>query len=76
MYLWMGDDVWRQGAGGCGSIYLYGEVERLSLTCISRQPPYNMCMGRGYNNPNKRANRPPEVPTALSIARKENMDSG
>jgi hypothetical protein len=65
-----------QGAGGCWSMYLYGEGERLSLTCIPRQPPYNMCMGRGYNSLNKRANRSLEVPAALGIARKENIDSG
>jgi hypothetical protein len=50
--------------------------ESLSLTYFPGPSTSKMHIKRGFNSPNKRSDRASRDPTAVNIARKENMESG
>ena len=57
-------------------MYLYGEGERLSLTCIPRPFPCKMHIEKVSNSPNKQCDIPPEASAVVSIDRTGDMYSG
>ena len=62
---------------GCSlSMPLYGDRERLSLTCIPVPSPAKVQMEVEYSGHNKQNNRPPEASAVFCIARKVNMRAG
>ena len=57
-------------------MHLYEGGRSLSLTYFPGPSTSEMHIRMGCNSPNKQSDRSPKDPTAVNIARKENMVSG
>ena len=64
------------GVRDCVPMHLDEGGRNLSLTYFPGPSTSKMHMKIGCYSPNKRSDRPPKDPTAVNIARKENMESG